>query len=284
MCSCLFLLLIQALVAWASTDSTEVHSGPWKPEVITADSARSLPFQTLREVNSNNSSLYEELVYTVRYGFIAAGEARLVTEPGPTYGGRSTVRVVGTGRSTGAFDWVFKVRDHYESHVDQAGLFPHRFIRSVREGGYRMERDIAFEPSRRTATTTEKGRTRIQVLPDYCQDLVSAFHFARHLPLDSVAVGEVVQIPTFLDGKVHQVRARKTGEERIAVKAGEFWCWTFKPLVMKGRIWKDEDDLTVYVSADQFRVPVLVKTNLVVGSVRLELISAFRTPRAPSPQ
>lgn len=130
-----FLLLIQALVAWASTDSTEVHSGPWKPEVITADSARSLPFQTLREVNSNNSSLYEELVYTVRYGFIAAGEARLVTEPGPTYGGRSTVRVVGTGRSTGAFDWVFKVRDHYESHVDQAGLFPHRFIRSVREGG-----------------------------------------------------------------------------------------------------------------------------------------------------
>ena len=279
-----FLLLIQALVAWASTDSTEVHSGPWKPEVITADSARTLPFQTLREVNSNNSSLYEELVYTVRYGFIAAGEARLVTEPGPTYGGRSTVRVVGTGRSTGAFDWVFKVRDHYESHVDQAGLFPHRFIRSVREGGYRMERDIAFEPSKRTATTTEKGRTRIQVLPDYCQDLVSAFHFARHLPLDSIAVGEVVQIPTFLDGKVHQVRARKTGEERIAVKAGEFWCWTFKPLVMKGRIWKDEDDLTVYVSADQFRVPVLVKTNLVVGSVRLELISAFRTPRAPSPQ
>lgn len=270
---------------------TSVQSGPtaaavrpWRPAVISADSAAALPHLPLRAVDAFWLPHQEELVYTVRYGFIAAGEARLSTQPGPSYGGRPTMQVVGTGRTTGAFDWVFKVRDHYESHVDKSGLFPHRFIRKVKEGGYQMDRKVVFDPARRSACTQEKGEERFQVLPDYCQDLVSAFHYARNLPLDSLRLGGIVEIPTFVDGKVHQVRARKMGEQQVDVKAGSFQCWVFQPLVKKGRIWKDEEDLTLYVSADARRMPVLVKSNLLVGSVRLELIEHHVTPTAPIPQ
>ena len=147
-----------------------------------------------------------------------------------------------------------------------------------------MDREIVFDPSRRSACTQEKGEERFQVLPDYCQDLVSAFHYARNLPLDSLVMGGIVEIPTFVDGKVHHVRARKIGEKQVDVKAGSFQCWVFQPLVKKGRIWKDEEDLTLYVSADARRMPVLVKSNLLVGSVRLELIEHHVTPTAPIPQ
>ena len=282
----LVLILCMAQVAWAdaSPDSTASKLKPWRPDIITSDSAATLPELSLRAAETHCSIKREELIYTVRYGFISAGEARLVTSPGPTYDGRPTYRVVGTGRSTGAFDLVFKVRDHYESHVDQSGLFPHRFIRSVKEGGYRMEREITFDPRRRLACTEEKNSEKFQVLPAYCQDLVSAFHFARNLPLDTMPVGGVVEIATFLDGKVHMVRARKVGQEHIKVKAGGFDCWMFKPIVQEGRIWADEDDLTIYVSADARRIPVLVKSNLLVGSVRLELIAQNRTESAPVPQ
>jgi len=280
----LFALLAQNALAEAHPDSIAASTKSWRPERITADSAASLPHLPLRTMASLRPAQSEELIYTVRYGFIAAGEARLSTEPGPSYGGRPTLRVVGTGRSTGAFDWVFKVRDHYESHVDTEGLFPHRFIRKVKEGGYKMDREITFDPMRRIACTQEKDEERFQVLPDFCQDLVSAFHFARNLPLDTLDIGNILEIPTFVDGKVHRIRARKTGEERIEVKAGSFNCWLFKPLVKEGRIWKDEDDLTVYVSADPRRIPVLVKSELLVGSVRLELISHNVTPTSPEPK
>lgn len=280
------LMLFMAHVAWAavSPDSTASKLKPWRPDIISADSAATLPERSLRDAEVRCSTVSEELIYTVRYGFISAGEARLVTGPGPTYDGRPTYRVVGTGRSTGAFDLVFKVRDHYESHVDQFGLFPHRFIRSVKEGGYRMEREVTFDPSRRLACTEENNSEKFQVLPAYCQDLVSAFHFARNLPLDTLPIGGTIEITTFLDGKVHPVRARKVGQEHIKVKAGEFDCWLFKPIVKAGRIWADEDDLTVYVSADARRIPVLVKSNLLVGSVRLELIAQNRTTTALVPQ
>lgn len=277
-------LAMAVLPALTSVQSDPTAVRPWRPALISADSAAALPHLPLRSVDAFWLPHQEELVYTVRYGFIAAGEARLSTQPGPSYGGRPTMQVVGTGRTTGAFDWVFKVRDHYESHVDKSGLFPHRFIRKVKEGGYQMDRKVVFDPARRSACTQEKGEERFQVLPDYCQDLVSAFHYARNLPLDSLRLGGIVEIPTFVDGKVHQVRARKMGEQQVNVKAGSFQCWVFQPLVKKGRIWKDEEDLTLYVSADARRMPVLVKSNLLVGSVRLELIEHHVTPTAPIPQ
>ena len=220
----------------------------------------------------------EHLTYNVRYGFISAGEAELKVTEGPEYQGRPTWRVVGSGRSTGAFDWVFRVRDHYETHLDRDGLFPHRFIRSVREGGYRLEREIDFDPADRTATVHQDDRTKEYELPAYCQDLVSSFYYARSLPIDRMSEGDLIEIPTLVDGKVHPIRARLMGRETVDVPSGTYDCWRFSPVVQEGRIWKSDDDLTVFVSADARRIPVLVKSDLVVGSVRLELIRDDSAP------
>jgi len=278
----LFLLGVLGLViggsASAMPDTTGWDKGSWRPDRIPRDSALAMPMLPLRTATVTCAPEIERLVYAVRYGFISAGEARLETGPGPVYDGRPTWRVVGTGRSVGAFDWVFKVRDHYESHIDREGLFPHRFIRRVREGGYRMERDIIFDPARRTARTDEKEESHFQAVPAFCQDLVSAAHFARNLPLDTLEVGELVEIPTFVDGEVHIIRARMSGRSEVKVKAGTFDCWAFQPVVKEGRIWKDEDDLTLHVSADQWRIPVLVTSDLVIGSLRLELMGVYREP------
>jgi len=198
---------------------------------------------------------------------------------GPDYGGRATWKVVGTGRSTGALDWVFRVRDHYESHIDREGFFPHRFIRRVREGGYRLERDIDFDPARRTAATTQNGTTRHHVMPAFVQDLVSAFYCARRLPLNRMRPGEVIDIPTVVDGEIHALRARYVGPRAVDVKAGRFDGLAFTPVVQKGRIWKDADDLTVIVSADDRHLPVLIESDLVIGSVRLELVEDRSVPQ-----
>ena len=246
-------------------------SKPFRPVEISADSARSRTARPLRSMPRSVPFQGEDLRYAVRYGFIEAGQARLTVDEGPSYSGRKTWRVVGTGRSTGALDWCFRVRDHYESHIDRDGLFPHHFIRRIREGGYRLERNIAFDPARRTAATTQYDITRHHILPAYCQDLVSAFYCARNLDLEGLSQGDLIEIPTVVDGKVHSLRARLTDRREIEVKAGRFDCWAFTPVVQSGRIWKNEDDLTVWVSADRRRIPVLITSDLVVGTVRLEL-------------
>lgn len=252
---------------------------PITPHEIPADSAANRPVLALRHLSGPVDFTGEDLRYSVRYGFIEAGEARLTVTAGPEYGGRPTWKVIGTGRSIGALDWVFRVRDHYESHVDRTGFFPHRFIRQVREGGYRLERQVDFDPARRTAATTQNGRTRHHVMPPFVQDLVSAFYCARRMPLDTLLPGDVLNLPTLVDGKVHSIRARFIGPRQVKVKAGLFDGLAFRPVVQEGRIWKDAEDLTVIVSADDRHFPVLIESDLVIGSVRLELVEDRSPPR-----
>ena len=52
--------------------------------------------------------------------------------------------MVGLGKSTGAFDWFFKVRDRYESYIDQEALVPMAFIRRVDEGGYKINQNYPY--------------------------------------------------------------------------------------------------------------------------------------------
>lgn len=267
----LFLLLSLFLMSTPVALCQKAGKKSKRPAQISLDSAASRPQLELRSLPPVANFHGEDLHYSVRYGFIEAGKARLHVEAGPDYDGRPTWRVVGTGRSLRAFDWAFKVRDHYETHIDQAGLFPHHFIRRVREGGYRLERDIAFDAKRRTSTTTQDDRVSHHALPAFCQDLVSAFYYARNLPIEQMDVGDLIEIPTLIDGKIHPLRARLTGRGNVKVKSGEFDCWSFSPVVQKGRIWKSDSDLTVHVSADSRRIPVLVTSDLLIGSIRLEL-------------
>ena len=108
--------------------------------------------------------------------------------------------------------------------------------------------------------------------------MVSAFYYARNLPLERLAIGDLIEIPTLIDGEVHALRARLTGRDEVKVKLGTFDCWSFTPVVQEGRIWKDDSDLTVYVSADERRIPVLVTSDLLIGSIRLELTADIGQP------
>ena len=72
--------------------------------------------------------------------------------------------------------------------------------------------------------------------------------------------------------------AWKYVEDKVKVKLGTFDCWSFTPVVQEGRIWKDDSDLTVYVSADERRIPVLVTSDLLIGSIRLELTADLGLP------
>jgi hypothetical protein len=52
--------------------------------------------------------------------------------------------IVGVGTSNPSYDWIFKVRDKYETYIDTTTLKPYRFVRHVEEGGYRKDELVNF--------------------------------------------------------------------------------------------------------------------------------------------
>ncbi|MFM1931200.1 MAG: hypothetical protein RL226_503 [Bacteroidota bacterium] len=238
-----------------------------KPQKVKLDT---IPEQGLRSVSNTAFKTGEKLVYRVHYGFIDAGEAVLeVKDSKWKFAGRDAFHVVGTGRSLGGFDWVFKVRDRYETYIDKQGMFPYRFIRNVDEGGYKIHQDYTFFPGKRALRTHEKQEYRT---PGFIQDLLSAFYYARTLDFTGVKKGDTFEIITFVDGEVFPLRIKYVSTEVISLRKGKFKCMKFVPVIQQGRIWKSEDDLEVWVTADKNKIPILVKSDILVGSIKMEMV------------
>lgn len=210
----------------------------------------------------------EVLEYRVHYGFIDAGEAKLEVLPEmKLFGTRQCYHVVGTGRSVGAFDWFFKVRDRYESFVDSQSVMPWFFIRRVNEGGYKIEQNVTFNHYQNIVTSEKSTLT----MPDYLQDIISAFYYARSIDFNNLKVGEVVPIEAWLDETIIPLNVRFIGREKIKSKFGAVNCIMLRPLLQQGRVFKDNEDMTIWVSDDQNKIPIRAEAKILIGSIKMDL-------------
>ena len=238
-----------------------------KPVPVEIDT---LETQPLRSVTNGAFKVGEKLTYRVHYGFVDAGEAVLEVKESPwKFNGRDAYHVVGTGRSLGAFNWVFKVRDRFETYIDKQGIFPYRFIRDNYEGGYEIFQDYEFHPEKRAIRTHEKQEFKT---PEFIQDLLSGFYYARTLDFDNIKIGDTFEITTFVDGEIFPLKIKYMGTETIDLRKGDFRCMKFVPVIQEGRIWKSEEDLLVWVTDDANRIPILVKSDLTIGSLKMEVV------------
>ncbi|MBP7268885.1 MAG: DUF3108 domain-containing protein, partial [Bacteroidia bacterium] len=195
----------------------------------------------LRTLNHNAFRPGEVLKFRIHYGFMDAGEATLEVKPElKNFGNRDCYHVVGTGRSVGAFDWFFKVRDRYESVIDKDAMLPWLFIRRVNEGGYIINQNVSFNHFSDSAKS-EKATISI---PENTQDLVSAFYYARTIDFSNAKEGDVFPINGYLDDAIFPMNIKYIGKEEIKTKMGTFRCIKFRPMLVEGRVFKDNEDMT----------------------------------------
>ena len=146
----------------------------------------------------------EILEFKVSYGFMNAGVAKLeVKENMRQFGDRNVYHIVGTGRSVGAFDWFFKVRDRYETFLDADALLPwYLFLQKGYTGGWLLKKgkpDIQLFNHFDNVVKSEDGLFEV---PVGVQDLISAFYYARTLDFESAQVGDRYEISAFLDDEL----------------------------------------------------------------------------------
>jgi len=247
--------------------ATLAQAQPKKPEKVSLDTISNYP---VKDYTPNTAfKAGEKLTFRVHYGFVDAGEAVVEIRNSPfKFEGRDAYQIVGKGYSLGGFDWFFKVRDHYETHIDRQSLMPYYFVRRCDEGGYKISQDYTFLHHKR-AVKTQKGDTF--ATPEGIHDVISAFYYARTLDFSNAKKGDIFTITVFIDDELFPLKIKYLGKETIKIRAGKFRCMKFVPVVQEGRIWKSEDDLNVWITDDGNKIPILVKSNLMVGSIKMEV-------------
>lgn len=238
--------------------------------------------QTLRshsnEAFGENEFLRLRVYYTSMFtGSVTAGEATInVTTAKRKFFGREVWHIVAEGRSKGAFNWFFKVRNRYESYVDKLAVFPFLFVRHTREGSYKKDDEVYFYPDQKLAVS----RSARKPTPENVHDFVSALYFMRTLNLKDFTADSSYYLDFFLDDSVYVSKIKYLGTENIKTDLGVFSCLKFAPMMATGNVFADAYPMFVWVTDDKNHLPILAETKVIVGSVRMELME-YRNLRNP---
>lgn len=213
----------------------------------------------------------ENITYKVFYNalglYIDAGTASF-TVTGETFNNKPVYHIVGTGTSNSSYDWIFKVRDRYETYIDTATLKPQKFIRNVDEGGYKFYENITFNHSTNSAITN-KG---VYKVPECVQDVLSSIYYARNINFNKYNVGDKIPFTMFLDNEIYDLYIKYMGKETVKTRYGKFRAIKFKPLLIKGTIFKGGESMTVWVSDDENHIPLRIESPISVGKVKVDMM------------
>jgi len=230
-----------------------------------------------RELDNKAFAPGEKLKYRVHYGIIDAGVAEIEIEhEEKKIGSRTVYHAVGKGYTNKTFDFFFKVRDRYETYIDKSAVVPILFVRRVDEGGFKINQNQFFNHHENTVKSDGKTHN----VPAHVQDMLSSFYFARTIDYSKADEGQVFTIPTFVDNEMFPLKMRYVGKEVIDADLGRIRCLKFRPIIQKGRVFKNEEDLAVYVSDDANHIPIRAEARILVGSVKMDL-SSFENLKNP---
>ena len=174
--------------------------------------------------------------------------------------------------------FFFRVDDNYESYFDKETGKPYQFVRKIDEGGYKKNQEGFFNQSDNKIFVKDyKNKSENTFLiPENTQDIVSAFYYLRnHSAIDKLKAGESITIDMFFDNETTKFKLKFIGKEDLDTKFGLVPTLIFRPLVQSGRVFKEEESLTVWISDDDNKIPVSIKASLAVGSIKADL-DAFK--------
>ena len=180
----------------------------------------------------------------------------------------------GFGETTGIAKWFFKVEDYYESYFDQKTGLPYKFIRDINEGGYTKNVEIDFDHGKATAIVNDIKKDTIKEfsIEKGVQDLISCFYYLRKFyPKKDVKINDSFDINMFFDNENYVFKLKFLGIETIRSKFGRIKCMKFRPLVQSGRVFEEQESVTLWVSEDKNRLPIRLQADILVGSIKADL-------------
>ncbi len=221
---------------------------------------------------------YEQLKYGIYYSFIKVGTAYIRNRGLVNIGGRSAYLLQTTAFSATVIDAVFKVRDINQSWLDATEYYSYGYGQSVREGNYKRDEWLKFDYDahkyvgqiqKKEAPKNISGPLDIRVL-----DILSALYYVRSQKLE---IGTDVVFDIVNREKQYPLVVKVLKKEKIKTPAGKFDCIVVEPQLRGEGIFVSKGkSLKVWLTDDEYKMPVQMKVEVFIGSVSAQLLEYKR--------
>lgn len=226
--------------------------------------------QELTKISEPVFKVGEKLSYKMKYGFFTAAEANIRVEASDKKFDEPVFHLIAEGKTAGSFDFFYKVRNKYESYVDQNTLLPYYYTENRREGKWKHTDNVTFD-HKDSKVTANKG---VFTFKGKTFDFVSAYYFARTIDVSKLKVGDKFELQYFLEDGFHSMGITYSGTEVVSCSMGKFNCLKFNPTIIPGHVFRKDSKLYLWVTNDGNRIPVKAHVEVIIGSVTMDLQAA----------
>ncbi len=220
-------------------------------------------------------SVGERLEFKVYLGVILGGHATMSVEGIEEIDGHPCLKIVSEAHSNRMVDMFYKVRDRITSWSDMRGEpFSRRYEKRLHEGRYRTYKRVEYKPESGMAFLYRNKAVYPDSLEINClvQDILSAFYYIRTKDL---VVGESVWVDVHDIDKRYDLEVMVLRREEINVPMGKFNCLVIEPRLMSAGIFRREGRMQIWLTDDEYKLPVIMRSKLYFGSVWAKL-TGFR--------
>jgi hypothetical protein len=213
----------------------------------------------------------EQLSYALNYGLFTAAEAHIrVEESNTRFEGKPAFHIIADGKTDGAFDIFYKVRNRYETFVDKTTLQPYFYTENRRESNYRHTDNVTFDHGNNTIKA-DKG---VFPFKGDVFDFLSAYYFSRTIDISKISAGQKFVLQYFLENGLHTLEITYVGKEKVKCALGTFNCLKFNPSIIPGRVFRKDSKLYLWITDDENRIPVKAHVEVILGSLTMDLTAA----------
>ena len=216
-----------------------------------------------------------KLYYNWNFVWVPAGEVVFSVEDLD-----GLTKLKAEGKTYKSYEWFFKVNDRYESYVDPNTLLPNISVRDIEEGNFTLYDRVEFNRNTQEAYS-KRGKSKSQAvykdpvpIQSCVHDMLSVIYFARNLDYQNMAKNEAFPVSVFIDNEVFPLEVKYRGvENKKKIKGlGVYETYLFSPATIAGDVFKEGDEMKVWVSKDKNRIPLLIESPIAVGSVKAVLM------------
>ncbi len=241
------------------------------------------PAQTNTTFERGERLEYAVFFHSLVTGNVKAGTFEMeVTGENKNISGRNTYHYIAKGESKGTFSLLYRVNDRYESFTDELSLLPLLTLRRISESDYIRNQDHIFDRINKKIVYKDnlKGITRTLEAGSSVHDILSAVYYLRNSTGTTEELQKGFQISYVFNDSIYNSSIQYIGIETIQTSIGKISCIKLKPQVLKGKVFNSSYPLTLWVSNDKNRIPILVESDILLGSIRVELINwtALKNP------
>lgn len=225
----------------------------------------------LLPIFSYSQNVRESLKFDVKFGFVKGGEVYFnLTDS--TYQNNEVLNAELYGYTTGFAHMLYKVNDSFESIINKESKYPIKSTKKISEQSYRFHNEVYYYHQRDSAYSNETGWHNI--MPGVC-DVSALFYSLRYSGiLDTLKKGDIIDLPFWDTGEWYIVEMEYGGTETIKTNFGKKECMVLKPLNIEGKFFNKKDPMVVWLTNDERRLPVLLKMNFNIGSIKCELVES----------